>query len=535
MSTFVFTDPNGRQHTVTGPPGATQEQAFGVLQQRLGAVPPPAAPPRAVTGAGSRFLTGLMDPVVGAAQLADRTGIPGLIRKGLGIEGNMEDVVKQRDAEYVAPEGIDWARMAGGVAPSLVTGGIGGLAGRALPAAAARLAPQAGMSAARGGAVQAALAPTEAGLDLEAFAKAKAVQAGVGGALGAVLPRAMGGLFKPSDDARALQRAGVTLTPGQAVGGKLGELEEKLMSTPVAGDLISKARSRSLDDFQKATLQQRIVGLPKGIKDVEDARDFVSELYEKATPFIKPTAESKANVKQALTDALANPELLDTHRKVLKGIVESRFKRYDELDGAALKRLDSELGHLARKWRSGSASPSDKTLSDEIYNVQAGMREGWAAGMSPDKAWDLHMANDAFRLLIPVRKAANQHGERVMPKALARAVSRHTGNDMSRVLKDDQFLGAAVRTLPNKVPDSGTASRLLTPAAIVGGLAAPGAALPALAGALAAAGAYTRTGSNFLTGNTAAQRALAKMEPKVRRALIGALRSQQAGHEPKGE
>ncbi|RPJ53636.1 MAG: hypothetical protein EHM24_32665 [Acidobacteria bacterium] len=338
----------------------------------------------------------------------------------------------------------------------------------------------------------------------------------------------MGGLIKPTADARALQRAGVTVTPGQAVGGKLGEWEEKLMSTPVVGDIIGKARSRSLDDFQRATLQQRVTGLPKGIKDVEDARDFVSEMYEKAVPHIKPTIESKANVKDALDAALANPELLDSHRKILQGIVDTRFKRYDELDGAALKRLDSELGHLARKWRSGNASPSDKTLSDEIYNVQAGMREGWAAGMPEDKAWDLHMANDAFRLMVPVRKAANQHGERVMPKALARAVSRQTGNDMSRVLKDDPFLGAAVRTLPNKVPDSGTPSRLMTPAAIVGGLAAPGAALPALAGALAAAGAYTRTGSNLLTGNTAVQRRLAKMEPNTRRAVIAALRAQQA-------
>lgn len=45
MTTFVFKDPDGRTHEVVGPDGATQEQAFQVLQQRLGAAPEaPAAP-----------------------------------------------------------------------------------------------------------------------------------------------------------------------------------------------------------------------------------------------------------------------------------------------------------------------------------------------------------------------------------------------------------------------------------------------------------------------------------------------------------
>ena len=36
MPTFKFTDPQGREHIVEGPEGATEEQAFQILQQRLG-------------------------------------------------------------------------------------------------------------------------------------------------------------------------------------------------------------------------------------------------------------------------------------------------------------------------------------------------------------------------------------------------------------------------------------------------------------------------------------------------------------------
>ena len=49
MPDFEFTSPEGKKYTVTGPEGATPEQAFQMLQTQLGA-PPPAAPPRPTQG-----------------------------------------------------------------------------------------------------------------------------------------------------------------------------------------------------------------------------------------------------------------------------------------------------------------------------------------------------------------------------------------------------------------------------------------------------------------------------------------------------
>src|SRR6187200_2085992 len=64
------------------------------------------------TGLGERVLTGLMDPVVGAAQLADKAINP--IRQAVAPGAmSMDDYVRQRDAEYKAPEGVDWGRMGG--------------------------------------------------------------------------------------------------------------------------------------------------------------------------------------------------------------------------------------------------------------------------------------------------------------------------------------------------------------------------------------------------------------------------------------
>src|SRR6187399_3110103 len=91
---------------------STPAWASAPVVERRGAT---AAPKKEATPFLERVGTGLMDSVVGAAQIMEKTGIPETLRTAMGIESNMDDVVRQRDAEYVAPEGVDVARIAGNV------------------------------------------------------------------------------------------------------------------------------------------------------------------------------------------------------------------------------------------------------------------------------------------------------------------------------------------------------------------------------------------------------------------------------------
>ena len=85
----------------------------------------------------------------------------------------MEDVVRQHNARYAAPEGFDVARTVGNVAsPVSWAGGGTGLA---------RVAAM--------GAAQAGLAPTEAGLDTGDFLAEKGKQMALGGAVPACCRR----------------------------------------------------------------------------------------------------------------------------------------------------------------------------------------------------------------------------------------------------------------------------------------------------------------------------------------------------------
>src|SRR4249920_2328135 len=135
----------------------------------------PGAPEREPDSVLSRIGTGLMDPVIGAGQIADRF-LVNPIRQAISPGAtSMEDVVKRREAEYRPPEGVDWARAGGNLAnPISWAGGGAGLA-----------------RAATAGALQAGLTPTAAGGDLGDFAKAKAAQMAVGGAAGGVLSKVL--------------------------------------------------------------------------------------------------------------------------------------------------------------------------------------------------------------------------------------------------------------------------------------------------------------------------------------------------------
>lgn len=82
MPSFTFTSPEGQSYTVDGPEGATEEQAWGVLQQQLGAAAKPAALP---TAARKPEQVGFLEGA--ASSLAKGITSFGDIASGYGLAG----------------------------------------------------------------------------------------------------------------------------------------------------------------------------------------------------------------------------------------------------------------------------------------------------------------------------------------------------------------------------------------------------------------------------------------------------------------
>lgn len=182
MAKFKITGPDGASYEITAPDGASEQDVLAYAKQNFGGGPKPAPaapalPPTKPDSAISRFGTGLMDPIVGVAQVADRAINP--IRQALFPgASSMDDYTKSREAEYKAPEGFDWARLGGNVASPVNIVGGGMFKG-------ATTAAQLARSGAASGAISALFQPVvDTG---EGFWGQKAGQAAMGAAGGAVL------------------------------------------------------------------------------------------------------------------------------------------------------------------------------------------------------------------------------------------------------------------------------------------------------------------------------------------------------------
>lgn len=325
--------------------------------------------------------------------------------------------------------------------------------------------------------------------------------------------------FKPTDKAKALMEQGVQPSFGQSMGGTINKIEQQATSIPFVGDAVARARSRPVNEFEQKVLER--VTAP-GIKTVEEANLYASQLYDEVVPSLVPTKQSVQNVQQAMRSALQNPELTDDNRKILTGLANKHFQNFGQLDGQAIKNLDSELGYLARKYAGGD--PAARTLADEIWNVQGAFRTGLEHGLPPDLQGKLQAANRTYAQMIPINKAASQRAdEKLMPRAFQKAMARHERTDVTR-MKPDALVDNAVAVLPSNVPDSGSAGRVLLGSAGAMGANAFG-MLPAYA--TAGAGAYlgsARPVQRALVGNTKWQKNSAPLSTASAAALVSALR-----------
>jgi len=165
-------------------------------------------------GIFKRALAGIADPGIGIAQIADKVVVNPIRQLISPGASSMDDYVREREAGLKA-DGFDAARMVGNVASPLnyvVPGGAATVRGMFTSNA-----PALWERAAAAGAAQGAMAPVEGG----DFWSEKAKQAGAGALVGTgghALARTIGGLVKPTAEARQLMDAGVALTPGQAAG-----------------------------------------------------------------------------------------------------------------------------------------------------------------------------------------------------------------------------------------------------------------------------------------------------------------------------
>jgi len=203
---------------------------------------------------------------------------------------------------------------------------------------------------------------------------------------------------------------------------------------------------------------------------------------------------------QRVGSQLLTPESRRTFTRLVSDRVLSRFQG-GPIDGATFKTIDAELGQIGRNY-GGSTIAAEREIGEAVRGLQRSMRE-LAARTNPDAAPAIRAADAAYARLLRLEGAAASQAatEGVFtPAQFSRAVQRFDNTPRDRafargdaLMQDLSDAGRAV--LPRTVPDSGTPERAMVANALLGGglgfVGSGGSMLPALAGAGAAASAYS--------------------------------------------
>ena len=439
----------------------------------------------------ARVIKGVRDPIDGGAQLltnalpsgvveagnrfnnwlADKTGLVGRLP-----EGGVDQQVKEQEAAYQAARGPDAGFDGYRVLGNVLSPANLAIASRA--PLAASLAGRVGVGAVTGGA-SAALNPTMG----DDFWTEKAKQVGIGAGFGGAMPMvtgAMGRLISPrastNADVQLLREAGVQPTIGQTLGGAANRAEEKAMSLPIVGDAITAARERAREQFNRAAINRAVQPIGGQVDEVgqagiQKAGDLLGKSYDDAIANVKAVkfdAQFAQDLGQ-LRSMVQNlpPDLARRFNATIDDNLAPKISGNGSMLGATYKQLDSKIGQEAAKFGK-SSDPFQQDLGDAYKQLQALLKQQ-AAKSSPEFAKAMKAADAGWANLVRIEGAgkAAQNAEGVFTPAQLNSAIRQAdksvrGRSVARGTALMQDLGnAGQQVLGNKVPNSGTADRLM--------------------------------------------------------------------------
>jgi len=345
----------------------------------------------------------------------------------------------------------------------------------------------------------------------------------IGAGLGAAIPGAgsaagkvVRGLATP--EAKQLLQAGVRLTPGQMLGGTAKTVEDKLTSLPVVGSAIRRGQQRALDDFNLATVQKALdpigVKLGKnvapGYDAIESGRNAISKAYDNVLGQMRGKVDSTfTNKLSATLNQHLNtlPEFLSNRLvKIVDEDVMQKLGKGGWVGGQEIKKVVSSLGNEIRA-SMRSQDPASRQLGQALQEVQGNVKDMLKRHNSAALGKELSSVDASHARMLRVENAASRVGSdegKFTPAQLRNAVRtedssyKHRAFSQGNALMQD-WADTAKSSLPSKVPDSGTAGRLMLADLATGGGAAAAGHLPAaLALGAAAHGIYSRPGQYLM-------------------------------------
>jgi hypothetical protein len=383
--------------------------------------------------------------------------------------------------------------------------------------AAATLAGRVGLGAVGGG-VSALLNPVTSG----DFATEKAKQVATGAVAGGAVPvvtNALSRLVSPrastNPQVQLLREEGVRPTIGQTLGGRVNAAEEKLMSVPVVGDAIGRARQGAAADLNRAAYNRALAPineqLPAGVtgrEAVQHVEEALGKRYDALLPNLTFKADQQlgaelSQLRNSVNTGALDPNAAKAFNRILQNDVLGKFRGQQALTGQTLKDIESDLGAQARRF-AGSQDADQRLVGDALQEVQAALRRTLERS-NPSQAAELKAVNTGWANFKRLQRAAAGVGAedgvfssaqlQSAVKALDRSKDKASFSRGGALMQDLSESGKTV--LGSKVPNSGTADRIMAGGALPAMLLDPSGATTAAM--LSAPVLYSRPVQNLLT------------------------------------
>lgn len=326
----------------------------------------------------------------------------------------------------------------------------------------------------------------------------------LGGVAGRGLAKGVAALGSPigTQVAQRLNARGISLTPGQALGGVAKGVEDRLAGFPIIGDAINASRRQGVEDFNRVAINDSIA--PTGVmvsnkavghEAIGEAQKAVSDAYDAAlTPFQGISDQQLLSDISGIAGAVRADQRDAFNNVLLKKVVPHLPAAGDPMTGRQLQKIKRGLQESISQFK-GDANGVD--LANDLGAMRDAMLD-FAQRADPVNAAGYRAADAANAGLKRVESAAAGTKDGVFtPGQYLQAIRKRgfgttTSNLASGSALGQDFASDISVTLPSSVPDSGTAGRMAL------GLLAP--SLVGGAGGAALGGGYSESGSGALTG-----------------------------------
>jgi hypothetical protein len=472
MPTFTFTSPEGKSYDVEGPAGATQEQAWAILQQHLGSQPQQQAPAQAappqpanLAGVAARALmqgTGaLLDTPAALAHVAEVAGkaVANPIRAAFGAAPTPPASPMFTPAMNAATSMADSAGLSTPQTPGqrILSAAIGSLPSAAVMGPEAIAPVVTGSAAAQG-------VHESGGDNFGAFLASLLAGGGAGALQGGLRGAIESQATSPAPGSKeaavaALRAEGVPVNVAQATGNKIARHIDRASQMVTKGaeefsqDQLTKFNGAALrrigvPDAEAATpdvLQNAKTTIGTGMDEIEErsGASFDTELAGRLQAV-------KRNLLRTTPESERAPLLQN-----IQDMIESAGQNGGTIPGATVRNIRGNLADLQK----------NPALSPAASDAQEALQDAVTRNSDPADVSAYADLRRQYRALKQIQGSVDPKTGNIIPTRLMTVLMQQKNQNQTLYGQGDQSLVElarnAARVLPDTLGNSGTPERFI--------------------------------------------------------------------------